>query len=80
MTSKRMQNIFPDNIDRYKVDYELKDYTFENGDSTILLQLDLESVEPLRNTSGLATTEVEDPNTGLIIVLYSEKKIKLLTK
>ena len=58
-------------IDRYKEDYELKDYSFENGDSTILNHLDLDNLEPLRPSSGVI--EVIDPNTGLEIILYSRK-------
>lgn len=37
--------------ERYGVDYELVDYVFENGDSTILEQLNLDHLESLRETT-----------------------------
>ncbi len=78
MTNTPFQNnIEPTNIERYKVDYELKDYNFINGDSTILMQLNLKEIESFRNISGNENIEIKDPNTGLIIILYPNKNINL---
>lgn len=60
----------PDARDRYGLDYELKDFNFQNGDSTILYQLDLEGLETFRNPS--MDMEVIDPNTGLVVILFHE--------
>ena len=71
--SSRIQTSPPvkSTIERYKEDYELQSYSFENGDSTILLQLDVESLEVFRPATG--TFVVVDPNTGLNVILYSRK-------
>ena len=62
----------PNNVERYGIDYELKDYTFINGDSTILSQLNLEALEEFRSED--ESVEAIDSNTGLIVILYQEKR------
>lgn len=61
----------PDAVERYKKDYELKDYVF-NGDSTVLYKLNLDYLEQFRETS--SKVEVTDPFTNLIVILYARKK------
>ncbi len=40
--------IIPTNQERYQIDYELKDYVFIDGDSSILNQLNLDNYEQYR--------------------------------
>ncbi len=63
---------YPTNIERYGIDYELKDYSFQNGDSTILNTINLDHYDHLRNPNHYV--EVLDPSTGLTIILYHEKR------
>mmetsp|Transcript_36869 Transcript_36869/g.48436 ORF Transcript_36869/g.48436 Transcript_36869/m.48436 type:complete len:110 (-) Transcript_36869:1375-1704(-) len=70
-TSKlRVDPVQPTHVERYGVDYTLKDYTF-TGDSTILESIDLDYLEQFR----LATQDIEvvDTNTGLTVVLFYRK-------
>lgn len=67
-----IQPILVSNIDRYGVDYILKDYIFTSNDSTFLNQLDLSIVESQRSMN--EDVEVVDPATGLTIILFFEKK------
>lgn len=62
----------PSNVERYNVDYTLKNYVFVNGDSTILEQIDLASIEHLR--SATENVELLDNNTGEIIILFYSKR------
>ncbi len=62
----------PTPMERYGIDYELKDYIFINGDSTVLNQLDLNSIEQYRSMS--EDVEIIDSNTGLTIILFYEKR------
>lgn len=73
LTSRVMIPVeIPSAIERYNVDYRLKDYQFQNGDSTVLLQLDLEYLDGLR----IEDSDIEkvDPNTGLTVVLFNRKR------
>ncbi len=62
----------PSNTDRYGVDYELKDYTFVDGDSSVLELLDLDAIDHLRAEDH--AVEVPDANLGVIVVLFHEKR------
>lgn len=64
--------IFPNAIERYNIDYKLKDYTFQDGDSSVLLLLDLNYLETYRSPD--SNIEVADPNTGLIVILFNRKR------
>lgn len=61
------------NVDRYGIDYELINYTFINGDSTILSGLSLENLEYSRHDSEdvIAYDKVVHVN----VLLYSRKRI-----
>ena len=61
----------PDAVERYKKDYELKDYVF-NSDSTVLYKLNLDYLEQFREST--SKVEVTDPFTNLIVILYARKK------
>ncbi len=65
-------NTVPSNIERYKVDYEVVNYTFIDGDSTILEQIDLNFLEQFRRPD--YDSRVEDPVTGLHVLLYGSMK------
>ena len=64
------------NQQRYKIEYELKDYVFINGDSTILNSINIEAIEYQR----VQSTDIEIFNSDInqIIVLYSYDKIVLI--
>lgn len=64
------------NIERYGIDYEVKNYVFQNGDSTILNSIDLNYLEQFRLENSDA--EVVDQTTGLVILLYYESRKKPL--
>lgn len=61
------------NIERYKLDYELLDESLL-GDSTILLDLDFNSMEQFRND--VHDMRAEDPNTKVGVLLYNRSRIK----
>ncbi|MFT6981343.1 MAG: hypothetical protein ACJAUD_000106 [Crocinitomicaceae bacterium] len=61
----------PNNIERYGVDYELKDYTFSEVESTLINEIDLNALEHLRSQDH--DIEVTDPGSGLIVILYYKK-------
>lgn len=62
------------NVERYGVDYALKNYVFQDGDSTVLEQINLDALEHHRNPS--QDIEVLDQTTGLIVILYHRKRAK----
>ncbi|MFT6921860.1 MAG: hypothetical protein ACJA1C_000858 [Crocinitomicaceae bacterium] len=62
----------PNNVERYGIDYELKDYIFSEADSTFINQIDLNALDHLRAQD--SDIEVTDPGTGLIVILYYEKR------
>lgn len=64
------------NQERYKIEYELKDYVFINGDSTILNSINIEAIEYQR----VQSTDIEIFNSDInqIIVLYSYDKMVLI--
>ena len=64
-------------VERYGVDYELKDHVFTNGDSTVLNLIDLTTFEDQRSQT--ENVEIIDTATGLTIVLFFEKKEKTTT-
>ena len=73
-SSSRIATLPPNqsNIERYNIDYALKDYIFQNGDSTILNSLDLEYLEHYRLPD--SDIDVTEPNTGLTVTLFYEKR------
>jgi hypothetical protein len=79
-TERKMTPIhIPTNIERYQLDYELKDYTFVNGDSSILTLINLEQYEHLRLQN--QDVEISDDSTEKIIILFSiDKAIARKTK
>ena len=75
-TSKqRIELIAPSNIERYGIDYIVKNYDF-NGDSTILESIDLNYMEQFRQADN--DVELIDDNTGLTVVLFYRKRTKRL--
>lgn len=63
-------------IDRYQIDYELKDYAF-SGDSSFLEQINIENFEHLRRETG--QVEAYDADNDIVIILYSKahaRKVK----
>lgn len=75
-TERKMTPIhIPTNIERYQVDYELKDFTFVDGDSSILTLINLDQLEEqrLRNLD----TEIYIPAIEKTIILFSIDKATL---
>lgn len=64
----------PTNIERYGIDYKLKDYSFTSGDSTILESIPLEQYESMRSNE--SDVEIFDPISGQTLILFHEKKSK----
>lgn len=63
------------NQQRYGIDYELVDYTFVGGDSSILDLLDLNSMEYMRHDE--FDQVYRDQTNHVMVLLYSRKRIKL---
>lgn len=63
----------PTNVERYGVDYELKNVT--TPDPGILVQLNLNQYESLRQQT--SDVEVNDPQNNVTIVLYALEKTRL---
>ncbi|MDG1334034.1 MAG: hypothetical protein P8P74_16985 [Crocinitomicaceae bacterium] len=62
------------NIQRYHLDYELVDYTFVNGDSTILNELNITGAfHARRYREDLVLTDIEH---NVKILLYSEIRMR----
>jgi hypothetical protein len=64
------------NQQRYKVDYELKDYVFINGDSSLLNSINIDAIEYQRAQS--SDIEIFNSDINQIIVLYSKDKMVLI--
>jgi len=60
------------NIERYKLDYELIGYTFINGDSTILNELNIDGMLLLKKAN--IDIELTDLEHGVTILIYSTNK------
>jgi hypothetical protein len=63
------------NIERYKLDYELINYVFINGDSTILNALNIDGMLLSRKTN--VDVELTNLEYGVRILIYSESRSKL---
>lgn len=61
------------NAQRYGYDYELIDYDFSSGDSTILDVLDLPSMEYLRHDT--MDQAYRDTYNGVVVLIYSRKRV-----
>jgi hypothetical protein len=69
-TERKMTPVHsPSNIERYQDDYELKNYTFVDGDSSILNSIQLDEYESLRQMDQNIEIDLTDLNQTLI--LYS---------
>ena len=64
------------NIERYNVDYKILNYSFMNGDSTILNQINLDELEAYRSPT--ENVHVIDPTTGLDVLLFYRKNQGIL--
>ena len=62
----------PSNIERYGIDYKIKDFSLTDQDSSLVEQIDLSSLEQYR--SEFQDVEVIDNLTGLTIILFHERK------
>ncbi len=74
-TSKKMMPVTPlSGIERYKIDYELVNYTFVDGDSSVLNLIDLEHFDVVRKEN--QDIEITDSVTGLKVLIYSKVKAR----
>lgn len=76
-TSRYIQEA-PNCHNRYNVDYKLADYSFPAGDSTILTQLDLESIEVYRSST--EDVVVNDPINNVNIILFKREASEIIEK
>ena len=67
----------PTNTERYGIDYCLKNYTFNNADSSILETIPLHEYEHLRSND--TDVEIFDPVSGQTLILFFEKRTKSAT-
>jgi hypothetical protein len=73
-TERKMTPVHsPSNIERYQDDYELKNYTFVDGDSSILNSIQLDEYESLRQMDQNIEIDLTDLNQTLI--LYSVNSV-----
>jgi hypothetical protein len=69
-TERKMTPVrIPTNIQRYQDDYELKNYDFEDGDSSVLNSIDLKQYESFRQLNENVEIVLDFIHTTLI--LYS---------
>ena len=69
-TERKMTPIhIPTNIERYQDDYELKNYNFVEGDSSILNSIDLDEYESMRQMNHDVEVELEE--LQVVLILYS---------
>ncbi len=69
-TERKMTPIhIPTNIERYQDDYELKNYNFVDGDSSILNSIDLDDFESMRQMDHDVEVEIEE--LQVVLILYS---------
>lgn len=69
-TERKMTPIhIPTNIERYQDDYELKNYHFVDGDSSILNSIDLDDFESMRQMDHDVEVEIEE--LQVVLILYS---------
>ncbi len=71
--SRRATTDYPSNIQRYGYDYIVNDYTFPNGDSSILELINLDQLESSRRQD--VNVVETDAATGLSITLIAYNKI-----
>jgi hypothetical protein len=73
-TERKMTPVrIPTNIQRYQDDYELKNYDFEDGDSSVLNSIDLKQYESFRQLNEHVEIELNFIHTTLI--LYSVESV-----
>ena len=65
----------PTHIERYNVDYKLVDESVIVSDSSILNQIDLDGLDPLR--SEFDNVVVHDVVTNLEVILFYKRKTKI---
>lgn len=71
-TERKMTPIhIPTNIERYQLDYELKDYTFVEGDSSILNSIDLDEYESMRQMNQNIEVQIVLNNTPQNLIIYA---------
>ena len=74
MRTQRQTAPTPSKKSLYKTEFELKEYSFTNGDSTLLDAINFEMLSSLRQQS--VDVEVYDQAIDQTIILYSFDKIE----
>lgn len=73
-TSRQMVEYHtPTHHERYGVDYELENYTFEDQDSLILNKINLAVIEEHRAANH--EVQVQCPDTLIMVTLYARKDV-----
>lgn len=68
----------PENKNLYGIEYELIDYSFQLGDSSILTAFDIKDYIHLRERFN--DKEIELSDLGITVLLYSREKVYLRLK
>ena len=63
-------------VSHYKIDYELSNYNFIDGDSTLLNSINFDKIEAYRTE--LTDVEINYPSINETIILYSKRKVHLI--
>lgn len=76
-TERKMTPVHsPTNIERYQDDYELKNYTFVDGDSSILNSIDLDDYESLRQMDQNIEIDIVLNGTPQMLIIYAVTNLR----
>ena len=66
----------PSNIERYQDDYELRNYTFVDGDSSILNSIQLDEYESLRQMDQNIEIDIVINDIPQKLIIYAIKNVR----
>lgn len=76
-TERKMTPVHsPTNIERYQDDYELKNYTFVDGDSSILNSIQLDEYESLRQMDQNIEIDIVINDIPQKLIIYAIRNIR----
>ncbi len=76
-TERKMTPVHsPTNIERYQDDYELKNYTFVDGDSSILNSIQLDEYESLRQMDQNIEIDIVINDIPQKLIIYAIRNVR----
>lgn len=76
-TDRKMTQVhIPTNIQRYQDDYELKNYTFVDGDSSILNSIQLDEYESLRQMDQNIEIDIALNGIPQKLIIYAIRNVR----